>query len=191
MRIRLDDSDNGPNPFPCGNAEWGEVEDYTINVLATPNTTFTAAVSNEWENGANWDNGVPDTTTNTTIAATKLAIVNSNNYQTKNLVIEPLGKLTINAGKDLTVNDSLVLKSDASGTASLIDNGTLHSSTNIVERYIPHTFTDEFHMLASPVVSQAISPVFNATDGFFVWNEATGNWIEFADAANFAAANGK
>ncbi|MFZ4414160.1 MAG: M6 family metalloprotease domain-containing protein [Bacteroidales bacterium] len=190
MRIRLDDADNGPNPFPCGNAEWGEVEDYTINVIATPNTTFTATLSNAWENAANWDHGIPDTTTNATIAAIKLAIVNSNNYQCKNLTIAPLGKLTINAGKDLTVKDSLVLTSDATGSASLIDYGTLHSSTNIVERYIPHIFTDEFHMLSSPVVSQAISSVFNEPDGFFVWNEPTGNWIDFADATNFAATNG-
>ncbi|MFZ4740411.1 MAG: PKD domain-containing protein [Bacteroidales bacterium] len=153
-------------------------------------STFTAAISNAWETAANWNHGVPSAETFATIAATKLAIVNSNNYKCKNLTIAPLGKLTINAGKDLTVKDSLVLKSDASGTASLIDNGTLFSSTNIVERYIPHTFTDEFHMLSSPVVSQAISPVFNEPDGFFVWNEATGNWVDFADATNFAATNG-
>ena len=172
----------------CGN---GDSSTLAITIAPPPlESTFTAAVSNAWEKCENWDQGIPGSLTNASIAASKLAIVNSNNYQCKNLTIAPLGKLTINAGKNLTVVDTLLLKSDISGTASLIDNGTLYSTTNIVERYIPHTFTDEFHMLASPVTAQAISPDFNEENGFFAWNEPTGNWIEFADALNFTSTNG-
>jgi len=172
----------------CGN---GDSSTLAITIAPPPLvSTFTAAVSNVWEKCENWDQGIPGPLTNASIAASKLAIVNSNNYTCKNLTIEPLGKLTINAGKNLTVADTLLLKSDISGTASLIDNGTLYSTTNIVERYIPHTFTDEFHMLASPVTSQAISPAFNEENGFFVWDEPTGNWIEFADVLNFTSTNG-
>jgi trimeric autotransporter adhesin len=36
MRIRLHDQACGPNATPCGNSSWGEVEDYTINVLCIP-----------------------------------------------------------------------------------------------------------------------------------------------------------
>jgi hypothetical protein len=157
--------------------------------IAAINTTFTAAATNEWENPANWNHGVPGPFTNSCIAATKLAIVNTNSYQTKNLIIGSLGKLTINPGKDLTVNDTLTLLSDSTGTASLIDKGTLHTAANIVERFIPHSFTDEFHMLSSPVTNQPISPVFNQTDGFYLWNEPTAGWIEYADSTNFIAAN--
>ena len=32
MRVRLHDTDNGPNAAPCGNAGYGQVEDYTINI---------------------------------------------------------------------------------------------------------------------------------------------------------------
>ncbi|MFZ4399435.1 MAG: T9SS type A sorting domain-containing protein [Bacteroidales bacterium] len=165
----------------------------TLSITVIPyqqNSTFTASVTNAWEDYTNWDHGVPGPLTIATIAASKLAIVNSNNYQCKKLIIQPKGKLTINTDKDLTINDSLILQSDVSGTASLIDNGTLHTITNIVERYIPHTFTDEFHMLASPVANQPISPVFNQTDGFYLWNEATANWIEYSNMPNFATANG-
>jgi len=157
--------------------------------FAALSTTFTATVSNEWENPTNWDHGVPGPYTNACISATKLAIVNSNNFKCKNLTVAPLGKLTINPGNDLTVSDTLTLLSDSTGTASLIDNGTLHTTTNIVERFIPHTFTDEFHMLSSPVASQPISPVFNQTNGFYLWNEPTAAWIEYADTSNFIAAN--
>ncbi len=34
MRIRLTDSGSGPNVTPCGNSSYGEVEDYSLNVVA-------------------------------------------------------------------------------------------------------------------------------------------------------------
>ena len=176
-----------------GNNSCGDGDSSTLLITVAPPpliSTFTAAVSNEWENCGNWNQGIPGYLTDANIPANKLAIVNSTNYECHSLTIAPLGKLTINAGKDLTVSDTLILQSNTTGTASLIDNGTLYSTTNIVERYIPHTFTDEFHMLSSPVATQAISPNFNESDGFFVWNEATGNWIEFANTLNFITSNG-
>jgi len=45
MRIRLHDTSNGPNATSCGDASWGEVEDYTINVTEAciPPTTKASA----------------------------------------------------------------------------------------------------------------------------------------------------
>ncbi len=34
MRIRLNDTENGSNNLPCGNASWGEVEDYSLFIYA-------------------------------------------------------------------------------------------------------------------------------------------------------------
>lgn len=36
MRIRFHDTENGPNNTPCGYSDWGEVEDYSIHVMAAP-----------------------------------------------------------------------------------------------------------------------------------------------------------
>ena len=36
MRIRLHDATNGSNTTSCGDADWGEVEDYSINVIPMP-----------------------------------------------------------------------------------------------------------------------------------------------------------
>ncbi|MBZ0205215.1 MAG: hypothetical protein K8H89_02740, partial [Flavobacteriales bacterium] len=36
MRIRLDNTINGPQESPCGNSTFGEVEDYTVNITAAP-----------------------------------------------------------------------------------------------------------------------------------------------------------
>lgn len=35
MRLRLDDTNNGSNATSCGNSSYGEVEDYTINIVET------------------------------------------------------------------------------------------------------------------------------------------------------------
>lgn len=47
MRIRLHDSSYGPNSTPCGNSDYGEVEDYTINVISPiPHYTLTVSATN-------------------------------------------------------------------------------------------------------------------------------------------------
>ncbi|MFZ4399436.1 MAG: M6 family metalloprotease domain-containing protein [Bacteroidales bacterium] len=186
LRIRLDDSDNGPNPYPCNNALWGEVEDYSINII--PKTsTFTAVVSNEWEINGNWNNGVPDSSTNAYIPANKLAIVNTNNNFCYNLTIEPLGKLTINATKDLKVKEKLSIEADSISSGSLIDNGTLTTTSNSISCYLSNP--DEYHLLSAPVTGQSINPDFNQANGFYIWNEPTSNWIEFHDTSNFSLVN--
>ncbi|MFZ4402261.1 MAG: T9SS type A sorting domain-containing protein, partial [Bacteroidales bacterium] len=114
-----------------------------------------------------------------------------------NLIINPATNVTIEPGKALTVNGTLtnnagnlglIIKSDTSGTGSL-----LHTTANVVgtiERFINQPYADEFHMLATPVAAQPISPNFNETDGFYVWNEPNYSWVEYADSANFVLING-
>ena len=99
--------------------------------------------------------------------------------------------LTINPSKEVTVSGTLtnsagqtglVIKSDATGTGSLI-----HSTASVgatVERYIPNTGT--FHLIGSPVATQSISPSF--TGDFYLWNIPTDWWIEYAESG-FSSAN--
>jgi fibronectin-binding autotransporter adhesin len=112
------------------------------------------------------------------------------------------GVLTLDFAKALTVTGNtaltyttvpcLVLKSDASGTASFIDNGTISGSgTARVERYItPYNTASvpedwKFHFLSSPVINQPIQTEFvnlpNTTDDFFSWNEPTSEWVNSKD----------
>ncbi|MFZ4399453.1 MAG: GEVED domain-containing protein [Bacteroidales bacterium] len=189
MRIRLHDTNYGPNSTPCGNADYGEVEDYSIR-LSYLNSIFTQAVSNEWENAANWDNLVPESFVKAIIPSNKLAVINSNSNECKTLTIAALGKLTINSGKDLTISDTLYLESDASGTASLINYGSLSTTANIVQHYIPVSTTDEFHQLASPVINQSIGAGFSpVNESFYGWNETNGSWLPFEDTG-FSILNG-
>jgi hypothetical protein len=123
-------------------------------------------------------------------------LLNSNLIVTHNLTISN-GVLTVPSNKTLTVSGTftnnvaqgLVIKSDATGTGSFIDNGTITGTgTAKIERYltkyniqaVPEDW--KFHFISSPVgTTQAIMPEFqtmsNNTDDFFMWNEATGLWI--------------
>lgn len=103
------------------------------------------------------------------------------------------GALTIKAGKGLTAagtttlgaTQCLVLRSDATGTASFIDNGTIAGTgTMKAERYLtPYTdiMDSKYHFLSSPVESQAIRNEFvslpNTTNDFYSWDENTNYWI--------------
>jgi len=103
----------------------------------------------------------------------------------KNLEVETGALLTINPAKAMTiegafVNDGeILLKSDATGTASLI-----HHTAGVevkAERYIAG-YTSPihgWHLISSPVAGQPIS-VFHdpaSNDDFYKWNEPTGEWI--------------
>jgi parallel beta-helix repeat protein len=105
------------------------------------------------------------------------------------LTIETGAVLTIAVGKALTVNSTLtnsagagglVIKSDVTGTGSLITSSTPDA---IVERYI-NAWTNGahgWHLLSSPVAEQVIDPPFTAipaTDyDFYKWDEPTNLWL--------------
>lgn len=89
---------------------------------------------------------------------------------------------------NLNVEGQLTIKSDVSGTGSLIINGTVTGDIT-AERYIPAanwaTGTDGWHLLSSPVASQAITGGWTP-DGtssnnydFYAWNEANNIWVNF------------
>jgi endonuclease I len=159
------------------------------NVVVSPNTTiFTAAISNDWNITGNWSNGIPDSLYNASIPANKFAVVNNLNMSCNNLSISALAQLSIYPSKSLTVKGVLTLASDSSGSASLIDNGTLISASNILERFIANP--DQFHLLSSPVVNQPIDSILSSTDSLYLWSETTANWISYREPAFLATNNG-
>ncbi|NVN96029.1 MAG: T9SS type A sorting domain-containing protein [Bacteroidetes bacterium] len=104
-----------------------------------------------------------------------------------NLTINANKTLTIISGKLLNVNGNFLIKSDATGTGSLIHSNTLIGT---MERYIPIATSDDFHLLASPIASQEINNEFNPqVQSFYTWNETNGSWLAFEDPS-FGTING-
>jgi hypothetical protein len=116
---------------------------------------------------------------NTNFTITNSLVINS----AKKLSVSPLHQLT---STGIIVNNGgsagLLLKSDATGTASL-----LHNSNNVaatVQRYITGA-KEDWHFLSSPIVNQAIngswlpSGTYGNGTGYdlYVWNEPTFCWI--------------
>jgi hypothetical protein len=102
------------------------------------------------------------------------------------LSINPLKTLTVYGNTNLNDNESLIIRSDANGTGSFIDNGVINGAgTAKVERYLTGytNITDvKYHFISTPVVAQPIQPGFVADpplsgDDFYEWDEPSAAWI--------------
>jgi autotransporter-associated beta strand protein len=118
--------------------------------------------------------------------------INGDNVELAGLTIQSGGIVEILSGKSLTVSGTLtnsagasglVIKSDATGTGSLI-----HSSTGVqatVERYLSNYDNNDdqkYHFISSPVATQAIRPDWVANTpaadvDFYKYDELTNQWI--------------
>ncbi len=117
--------------------------------------------------------------------------------------LKPGSFLTIGNNPDpgfLQVAGEFNIKSDATGTGSLIVNGTVDGNIN-TERYIEAatwgTWDDGWHFVSSPVANYDIATsnfvVANAADyDFYAWSESDNEWINFktGDTPSFVDVNG-
>jgi hypothetical protein len=138
-------------------------------------TEWDGSESTSWSEVNNWSSGIPT-------SGQSIWISNSlSNYP----IINTIEQITLNNAV-VSNNASLTIKSDATGTGSLIVNGTVSGDVT-VERYIAAASwasgTDGWHLLSSPVASQAISGVWtpdgNSSNNydFYAWNEANNIWV--------------
>ena len=165
--------------------------------------TWTGATNTNWATAGNWStNAIPLDLDDVTIPNVPNQPVVNQDPGTPavctNLTIAPGAILTIAAGKALTVSGTLtnnagtsglVIKSDGSGTGSLIHNTVGINAT--VERYIAGWGSipnHGWHLLSSPVATQVIDPSFTdltpANYDFYQWQEGTNTWLNQKDGAN-------
>ncbi len=145
--------------------------------------TWDGSESTVWANGDNWAQGAtPDASgfDHVVIAdvATDPIIPNNGQITVKDLTIESGGVLTIT--------------SDASGTGSLIVNGTQSNSGTInIQRYVTGEWTTwdaGWHQISSPLSSQSIESFVAGNYDFYGWEESTDLWMNFKDGG-FSAWN--
>ncbi len=179
-----------------GAYEWTEGVDPSTNVITwTGNTDF------DWNESGNWSGNVAPTQAYDVVIPNvgNDPVVNQNpdNPATcKNLTIQSGAVLSVAAGKALTVagvlnnnagNAALILKSDATGTASLIHETSGVSAT--IERFTPmYVGAAGWHDISSPVAAQAIRPGFvpnenpiPGSNDFYKFDEIQNLWINTKD----------
>jgi hypothetical protein len=139
--------------------------------------------SGNWNTSSNWSLGYVDTLTNQINVVTGEMIINQN-VTFKNLILYPNAKLTINPGIILTISGNLIIQSDATGTATIIDNGTmLVNGTTTVQQYLTGSGTStpngRFWYISSPVTG-ATSATFDAAGANILkrYDEPTHVWFE-------------
>ncbi|MCF8364765.1 MAG: autotransporter-associated beta strand repeat-containing protein [Bacteroidales bacterium] len=105
------------------------------------------------------------------------------------------GLLLIQSGAAIVTNGNLTLESDASGTASLLNYGTVTGNIT-AERYIAGytTDTDGWHLFSSPVATFNISGSDfepGGTEDLFSWDEVSGYWLNYAQGSPTQIAAGQ
>jgi hypothetical protein len=136
MRVRGDDIDYSVPSDPCAALTDGETEDYKIIIVEN---TWTGTTSINWSDNTNWSTNLAPTSSGN--AYIPSAPVNQPHVTAasacKNLTISGGANLTIDAGNTLTISGVFTIKSDATGTGSFIDNGTLSvTGATTVEKYL-------------------------------------------------------
>ncbi len=183
MRVRLYDSGFDPNPGPCGNTSFGEVEDYTVNIqpcvqgvfttqpanstIQCSNTTsFTVAATGSalsfyWEYRINasspWLN-VPNAAPYSGVNTTTLTLTNVsqafNGYQYRAVMQGPCTAVDFSNAATLTVNPLVATVNPASAT---ICTGTIQqlTITNVTSSPTTQTFSSGAINIPIPDANQA------------------------------------
>jgi hypothetical protein len=160
---------------------------YTVKATDGTNTSETsneiknkylsaATGSENWSSTTGWSGGeIP-------VPGAQL-IINNNltidqDINASDITINPGGKLTINSGQTLTT-ETLNLNSDATGTATFIDNGITLATTANIQQYL--TEGRNWYM-SIPVTSANIGALISA-ESVVRWDEKNGSWATLAEDA--------
>lgn len=142
---------------------------------------YNTIANGSWENNSTWNAGQNAPVSSWARTAIKHNVSLSTSQEIIDLAINSNGKLTVNPAGHLTVTGDLnnekgiaglLLKSDATGTGTVIENDGAPAS---VERFFSGTDAD-WHMVSSPV-NNALSGVFT---GKYLqrFDEASNQYIE-------------
>ena len=148
-------------------------------VTSTVPTKWDGSSSTAWETSANWSWGDRGPVAGQSVIVPNESndpIISSSDVSIENLEVESGATLTINPDIALTLTGNLTndgtitLKSTASGTGKLYDNGTISGGGDIeAERYLTSA---EYHLVSAPVSGQNVS-LFSDANAFKSYDETS------------------
>ena len=146
-----------------GNAYYNAASSVTQDFTVLSNgVSWTGAISTDWNEAGNWSNNqVPTSISNITISSTPInqpsvTSLPGNPAICNDLTVASGASVSVEPGKALTVNGTitllgtqgLIVKSDSTGSGSLLDNGYSGAGTAKIEQYLP---ANTFHQLGIPI----------------------------------------
>jgi len=149
--------------------------------------------NDDWANGSTWNGNVVPQTSNTVRVSNDVTVstdavsITSVNVNSGSLQINTSGELTVNAGSNIS-GGSMVVKSDASGAGSLINEGSTTGNIKF-ERFVTNEL---YHYVSSPVSGQTLDESWLRTNGIvnnpayqmWRWDEDNNYWIIFGSTGN-------
>jgi hypothetical protein len=159
--------------------------------------------STAWGTGDNWaGNTTPGSGDNISIPD-----VTNDPVFSGNLMVDPAGSMTIQAGAALTVNGNMttnnglyIESSVSTGSGSLIVSGTSTGNVTYSRFLRPESSSGDKHFFSSPVSGQTISGftavngsrinVLNSQYEIWEWNELAGAWQIVSSSGSFASGKG-
>ena len=150
---------------------------YGLQVSFTTLESVVPVLSGSWNDPLVWGGVVPGPGDNVVIGSgiTITIPAGKASAECMDLILEPLSNLNVDGS--LTVNGNLKIESDATGSGSLIDKGTLNiSGTRTVELYIP--LSDRFYYIAMPLTG-IVASVFgdiSGTEKLYSRNASASSW---------------
>jgi len=167
------DLENGSTLFGTSTGFYKLAENYGADTTRWNGT-------GNWNEPAMWSNGLPQYLKNCVIES-GASLINEG-FEVNELIVNPNTDLTLIAVGNLSMNATMTLKSDASGTASFINQKTGSGSFQArVENYL----TDGKWHYVSPVINAATASAFYFAGGSQTWlkwfDEASNAWVYITD----------
>ena len=214
LRLKsFDNSASGDPTNPCGDVAYGEIHDYTVNIIDSNYISWIGVANTSWNNTLNWSTGVIPTSSDIVVIDgtfnNEPSIASSTNATAKSVTVAAGNTLTIDETSSLTVSGdftnsgTVTLNSTEDDFSSLIVTGT--AIGNIVyNRYVnsydtnalgggwdligaPAGMTISAFIAANGEAGSDVIKVLGTNYAFSQYDNATGQWNRYATASQIGS----
>lgn len=180
---------------PCEDLEFGETQDYTVNII---DTSLTCLSTSTFNGPSGWDNGIPDNTTAAIIAADYDTSIFGNIIACE-LTVNSGFTLTVTSGhyasveNDITIDGTLLVQHEGSIVQVEEDAITTNNGSITIQKTTPTIDVRNYISMSSPMSAETRDGVYGASravfgvipSNFVPFSIDFGTFPEFMDAEIF------